>query len=74
MHTLIIEAFIIGIFGTIINVVILNAFCKLNKTPLNNIYKTWNKFYILEFSTFFAHFIMHMLSEYIGLNKWYCTN
>ncbi len=34
----------------------------------------WNKNHIMEISLFMTGFILHLLCEYSGINRWYCKN
>lgn len=44
------------------------------KPALPDICSTWNKYYIMEVNLFIAGFLFHILSEVVGLNRWYAHN
>lgn len=68
------EAVVVGIMTIIIGSVVGYMLGKLNKVELHEMCKQWNKNHIMEISLFFTGFFIHVLCEYSGLNKWYCTN
>jgi hypothetical protein len=73
---LLIEASIVGIatviIGTIISFVTSKS-CLAAGIP--KIHDTnWNKNHIMEISLFLTGFILHLLCEYSGINRWYCKN
>lgn len=76
MYNLIIESIIIGIITSIIGLVIINIFVKFNKFEKNNKIENYlSKYkdkYIIIISLFLTGMLIHILLEYIGLEKWYC--
>ena len=72
--SIVIEAIIVGIATVIIGSLVGFILGKYFSTKLPNICKTWNKNHIMEISLFFTGFLLHILCEYIGINKWYCKN
>lgn len=72
MMKILIEAFIVGISTVIMGTFIGFIFGKFNKVKLPSQCKDWNRYYIMELSLFFTGFFLHLLWEYMGLNKWYC--
>ena len=70
------EAIIVGIATVIIGQFVGFTLSKLMKTQVNNISdsRNWNKNHIMEWSLFFTGFLLHLLCEYLGVNKWYCRN
>ena len=68
MKTLLIEAVAVGILVVIIGTVVTKVFFN------NGSSKDWNKNHVMEISLFFTGFIIHILCEVIGINKWYCKN
>ena len=71
---LLIEATIVGISTVIMGSLIGYILGKFNKIKLPSVCKNWNKNHIMEISLFFTGFFLHILWEYMGLNKWYCKN
>ena len=71
---LLIEALIVGIATVIIGNIVGFVIGRFFSTNLPAICKTWNKNHIMEISLFFTGFILHILCEYSGINKWYCKN
>ena len=74
MLQLFVEAFIVGIVLILIAYFVNFIISKLYNTNLPKICKKWNKNHIMEISLFFTGFILHILCEYTGINKWYCKN
>lgn len=67
MKEVLIEAFMVGLLTVLIGYVGLYV--------LSNIIKlTDNKDYIFIKSLFFTGFLVHIICQYSGINKWYCTN
>ena len=71
---LLIEAFVVGVMtvciGSLVGFVIGKAFS--NNLP--KICKEWNKNHIMEICLFLTGFLIHLLCEFSGINKWYCQN
>ena len=61
---LLIEALAVGVVVVFLGLVIMNFI----KT------QSWAKDYPLEITLFLTGIITHLLFEFIGFNKWYCTN
>jgi len=76
MQELILESIIIGIITSILGSVMVKILSRVNSVEdneyLNNFVGKYNKTYIIEISMFFTGILIHLLLEYIGLNKWYC--
>ena len=68
---LLIEALVVGvatvIIGTLVGFIIGKYFSSSN---LPKICKTWNKNHIMEICLFLTGFILHILCEFSGINKW----
>ncbi len=71
---LLLEAVVVGIATIIIGTIVGYVFGKLFSNNLPDICKSWNKNHIMEICLFFTGFILHILCEYIGINRWYCKN
>ena len=68
------EAAFVGLATIIVGSVVGYVLGKLNNVDLPKACKQWNKNHIMELSLFLTGFAIHIISEYSGLNKWYCTN
>ena len=67
MKEVLIEAFMVGLMTVLIGYIagyVLSHVIKL----------TNNKDYIFIKSLFFTGFLVHIICQYSGINKWYCTN
>ena len=70
----VIEAVFVGIMTVIVGVIVGLILGKIFSTNLPAICKTWNKNHIMELSLFLTGFLLHLICEFSGLNKWYCKN
>ena len=70
--TLLIEAIVVGIITVLVGQFLGSLYAK--NTDLPEICKSWNKDYVMEKSLFLTGFVTHLLCQFVGLNKWYCTN
>ena len=68
------EAVVVGIatiaVGTIVGFIVGKYF----SVDLPEECKKWYKNHVMEICLFFTGFFLHILCEYTGINKWYCTN
>ena len=71
---LIIEAIVVGILTVIVGTIVGYVVGKLFSNDLPKICKTWNRNHIMEICLFFTGFIIHLICEFSGINKWYCKN
>ena len=72
---IVIESIVVGILLIPITIIagwLVTAI--VNKPSLPEVCATWNKHNIMEINLFVAGFLFHMISEYSGLNNWYCKN
>ena len=74
MLKLLIEAVIVGVMTVIIGSIVGFIFGKMFSIDLPSVCKKWNKYHTMELSLFFTGFLIHLLCEFSGLNKWYCKN
>jgi hypothetical protein len=78
MNKLLYETVCIGLIAALIGSMSIRIVLKFNKIEKNKsiniekLVKEWNKNYLLEISLFFTGILIHLIIEYIGLNKWYC--
>ena len=74
MLQLLLEATIVGILTIIIGSLVGYCISKFVSSDLPKVCKDWNKFYIMEITLFLTGFLIHLLCEVFGVNKWYCKN
>jgi hypothetical protein len=76
MQKIIYESIIVGIITSILGSIVIKGLAKVNSLEKNdyihNFVGKYKKTYMLEISLFFTGILIHLLLEYIGLNKWYC--
>ena len=68
------ESAIVGVMTVIVGSLVGFILSKFVASDLPKVCKKWNNFYVMEISLFFTGFIIHLLCEFSGLNKWYCIN
>ena len=79
MSNLTYETVSVGIITALIGSIVIKILINFNRVDDNesnnfeNTIKNWNKNYLIEISLFFTGVLIHLLLEYIGLNKWYCA-
>ena len=71
---LLVEASIVGIATIIVGSIVGFIIGKCFSINLPKICKSWNKNYIMELTLFFTGFFLHIICEYLKINKWYCNN
>tara|TARA_B100000963_G_C22633171_1_gene676082 strand:+ start:65 stop:307 length:243 start_codon:yes stop_codon:yes gene_type:complete len=74
MKQIIIEAIVVGIITVIIGNISGLLVASVLKVNLPEICKDWNKYYTMEITLFLTGFLIHLLCEFTGINKWYCKN
>ena len=76
MQKLILESIIIGAITSILGNIIITILIKYNSLEsndtLDNTLKKYKKTYIIQIALFLTGILIHLLLEYIGLDKWYC--
>ena len=72
---LIIEALCVGLLVVIVGSLVGFMLSKVYPTPiLDKSCKNYNKFFIMESSLFLTGFLVHLICEFFGVNKWYIKN
>jgi len=74
MNSLLIEAIFVGVLVVAVGTVVGYAVGKFASVDLPAVCKKWNKYHAMEISLFLTGFLVHIICEYIGLNRWYCKN
>lgn len=69
---LLIEALVVGIATVIVGSIVGYSISLFLKSDLPKVCKDWNKFYVMEISLFLTGFLVHLISEFTGVNRWYC--
>tara|TARA_B100000902_G_C27309045_1_gene917259 strand:+ start:1570 stop:1851 length:282 start_codon:yes stop_codon:yes gene_type:complete len=76
MQTLVFESLLVGTITSILGNIILKILVKFNSVDkndsLNPVLNTYKDTYVVPIALFFTGILIHVLLEYIGLNKWYC--
>ena len=70
---LLLEAGFVGILNVLVGALVGYILGRTMGVDLPSICKEWNKNHIMEISLFITGFMIHILCEYSGINKWYCT-
>lgn len=71
---ILIEAVVVGILTILIGYLSSFIIGYFEKVDLPDVCKSWNKNYTMEKTLFLTGFLIHILSEVFGLNRWYCKN
>jgi glycopeptide antibiotics resistance protein len=71
---LLLEAFVVGVLTVVVGTIVGYVIGRLFSNNLPKICKEWNKNHIMEICLFLTGFIIHILCELTGINKWYCKN
>ncbi len=69
---LLLECGFVGILNVVIGSIVGFFIGRSMGMDLPVICKQWNKNHIMEISLFITGVLIHLLSEYSGINKWYC--
>ena len=76
MKDLILESIIIGVITSILGNLIFKILVKINNIENNEmideVLDKYKRNYFLQIVLFFTGVFIHLLLEYVGLDKWYC--
>ena len=76
MQKLIFESLLIGTITAILGNLMIKIVTRFNTVEKNDnltfVLDSYKDTYIIPISLFFTGILIHVLLEYIGLNKWYC--
>ena len=73
MKDLILESIIIGVITSILGNLIFKILVKINNNEMiDEVLDKYKKNYFLQIVLFFTGVFIHLLLEYVGLDKWYC--
>lgn len=73
MFYLFIEAFVVGL-ATMLLYIVLEAWTIHIPIPALARLPLWRRRFLITITLFLTGFLLHLLSEFSGINKWYCTN
>ena len=71
---ILVEATVVGILVVVIGAIVGFGIGALFSSNLPKICKEWNKNHVMEISLFLTGFLVHLICEAIGINKWYCSS
>ena len=74
MKSLFVEASLVGVLVLIVGSVVGFVVGRFASVDLPAVCKKWNKYHAMEISLFLTGFFVHIICEYVGLNRWYCKN
>lgn len=74
MIRLLVEAAVVGILTTIAGTIVSYFVWYFFGVDLPPVCRDWNKNYAMEITLFLTGFIIHLFSEFTGINKWYCKH
>jgi|TARA_B110000908_G_C10257391_1_gene456544 hypothetical protein len=71
---LLLEAVCVGMITLVVGLLIGKILVSFLSVKLPDACKNWNKYHIMEINLFLTGFLIHILFEILGLNKWYSVN
>ena len=74
MKSLLVAAIFVGVLVVIVGTAVGYVVGRFASVDLPAACKKWNKYHAMEISLFFTGFFVHIICEYVGLNRWYCKN
>lgn len=74
MYKVFVEAVIVGLVLVVVGKIIGALVWKVRGVNLPMACEQWDKNYSQEISLFLTGFLLHIGSELVGLNKWYCQH
>ena len=69
-----VEAIVVGIMVVVVGTLVGYLLGKSFSVNLPKMCHEWNKNHIMELSLFLTGFLVHIICELSGVNKWYCKN
>ena len=75
MQKILNESIIVGLITLLLGKIVINIIYNLNadSNDIDHILKKYKNTYLIEISLFLTGMLIHLLLEYVGFNKWYCS-
>tara|TARA_B100000427_G_C15088929_1_gene411954 strand:- start:152 stop:388 length:237 start_codon:yes stop_codon:yes gene_type:complete len=71
---LLIEAIVVGIATVLLGIIVGSIVGAYLSLDISELYRTLNKKYFFKICLFFTGFFLHLICEYLNINRWYCKN
>lgn len=74
MYRVLVESVIVGLVILVVGKILSKLVWKYRGVNLPDMCQKWDDNYTQEISLFLTGFLLHLGSELVGLNKWYCQH